>query len=152
MTGDILPTLDTVYICAFTFRHSPHAWVCRQYKCSERTFALTRLVWTAHLCLCTESEGSQHKEQVDSLFLMASWMCLRTVQSILFVNEAQCHGEFTKKHLLRDEAVLDVTTAALQTTSKWFHNALPGNDRFFIMFSRHSHAIARGRWDCFLCN
>ncbi len=41
-----------------------------------------------------------------------------------FVIEAQCHGEFTKKRLLKDDAELDLTAAASQTVSKWFHNAL----------------------------
>ncbi len=48
-----------------------------------------------------------------------------------FVNEAQCHGMFTKKHLLKDEAVLHMTAAASQTISKWFHNALSGNDSIY---------------------
>ncbi len=52
-----------------------------------------------------------------------------------------------KKHLLNDEAILDLTAAASQTVSKRFHNALSGNDRFIlIMLSKHSkHPIARGR-------
>ncbi len=56
-----------------------------------------------------------------------------------FVNEAQCHGEFTKKHLLKDEHVLDLTAAAFQTVSKLFHNALSGNDRFFLLCCQNNH-------------
>ncbi len=49
---------------------------------------------------------------------------------------AQCHGEFTKKHLLKDEAVLDLTAAASQTV---FYNALSGNDCFIlIMLPKHN--------------
>ncbi len=49
------------------------------------------------------------------LFLMATWIVFRV---FCFVNEAQCHGGFTKKHLLKDGAVLDLTAAASQTVSK----------------------------------
>ncbi len=30
------------------------------------------------------------------------------IGAFCFVNEALCYGEFTKKHLLRDEVVLDL--------------------------------------------
>ncbi len=67
------------------------------------------------------SEGSQRKEQVDRLFLMASQIVSEDCSDFgifCFVNGAQCHGEFTKNHLLKDEAVLDLTAAASQTVSK----------------------------------
>ncbi len=56
---------------------------------------------------------------MDSLFLMALNDRVRGLfGAFCFVIEAQCHGEFTKKHLLKDEAVLDLTAAASQTVSK----------------------------------
>ncbi len=43
-----------------------------------------------------------------------------------------------KETLLKDEAVLDLTTAASQTVSQLFHNTLSGNDCFvLIMLSKH---------------
>ncbi len=59
-----------------------------------------------------------------------------------FINEAQCHGKFTKKHLLKYEVVLDQTAAASQTVIQLFHNALSGNDHcILIMLSKLSLTI-----------
>ncbi len=66
----------------------------------RRTFAFDAFGLYSVYVFVQISEGSQHKEQVDSLFLTA--LNMRIVQGI-FVLYAQCHGEFTKKHLLKDE-------------------------------------------------
>ncbi len=73
ITDPILSTLDTVYRCAFAFWHSPCAWVCCQSdKWSEKR-SLWRVWFKQIVCVFVQiSEGSQHKEQVDRLFLMAS--------------------------------------------------------------------------------
>ncbi len=52
------------------------------------------------------------------------------IRLFCFVNEAECRGEFTKKHLLKNEAVLDLTAAASLNGSKLFNNALSGNVYF----------------------
>ncbi len=49
---------------------------------------------------------------------------------ILFCNRGTESWRVTKKHLLKDEAILNLTAAASQTVSEWFHNALSGNYRF----------------------
>ncbi len=60
------------------------------------------------------------------------------IRLFCFVNEAKCRGEFTKKHLLKNEAVLDLTAAASLTGGKLFNNALSGKYRFIlIMLSKN---------------
>ncbi len=80
---------------------------------------------------------------------------LGTSGEVIFNGILDCVGGFcfvieswrvTKKHLLKDEAELDLTAAASQTISKCFHNALSGNKCFIlIMLSKHSkHANSEG--------
>ncbi len=78
------------------------------------------------------SEGSQRKEQVDSLFLMASRIVSEDCSEHLFCKWGTVSWRVHKETFVERWAVLDLTAAASQTVIKWFHNALSGNYRFIF--------------------
>ncbi len=48
--------------------------------------------------------------------------------------------ESSQRDIVKDEALLDLTTAASQTVSQLFHNTLSGNYRFILIkLSKHTY-------------
>ncbi len=91
------------------------------------------------------SEGSQCKEQVDSLFLMASRIVSEDCSEYVFCKWDTVSWRVHKVTFVERWSCTRSDCSCI-TSCKLFYNALSEKDRFIlIMLSKHLHAIVRGR-------